>query len=143
MPSIQAEFLVSSINGLTEQHPEISVEWVGLILLPIVGNAGLFVLWRFDLVFPATPLNRFSFWCPAQLNMLQASLSFLAESTSCKQLTLTTIQKALTVAVKVRFLLSLQFNPADTSLAFLQDKLDLSMGVAVGSSIQISRTPHD
>ncbi|KAM0748657.1 Calcium/proton exchanger [Meredithblackwellia eburnea MCA 4105] len=34
-----AEFLVSSINGLTEQHPQISVEWVGLILLPIVGNA--------------------------------------------------------------------------------------------------------
>ncbi|KAK4702012.1 Ca2+:H+ antiporter, partial [Phenoliferia sp. Uapishka_3] len=34
-----AEFLVSSINGVTEQHPEISVEWVGLILLPIVGNA--------------------------------------------------------------------------------------------------------
>ncbi|KAL8293474.1 hypothetical protein RQP46_000175 [Phenoliferia psychrophenolica] len=34
-----AEFLVSSINGLTAQHPEISVEWVGLILLPIVGNA--------------------------------------------------------------------------------------------------------
>ncbi|SCV70391.1 BQ2448_1785 [Microbotryum intermedium] len=37
--AITAEFLVSSINGLTEQHPEISVEWVGLILLPIVGNA--------------------------------------------------------------------------------------------------------
>ncbi|CEQ41166.1 SPOSA6832_02856, partial [Sporobolomyces salmonicolor] len=34
-----AEFLVDSINGLTDAHPEISVEWVGLILLPIVGNA--------------------------------------------------------------------------------------------------------
>lgn len=34
-----AEFLVSSINGLTAAHPQISVEWVGLILLPIVGNA--------------------------------------------------------------------------------------------------------
>ncbi|POY73204.1 hypothetical protein BMF94_3537, partial [Rhodotorula taiwanensis] len=37
--AVTAEFLVSSINGLTEQHPEISTEWVGLILLPIVGNA--------------------------------------------------------------------------------------------------------
>ncbi|KAI5481582.1 pentatricopeptide repeat protein [Pseudohyphozyma bogoriensis] len=37
--AVTAEFLVSSINGLTDQHPEISVEWVGLILLPIVGNA--------------------------------------------------------------------------------------------------------
>ncbi|GAA5967451.1 hypothetical protein JCM3765_001879 [Sporobolomyces pararoseus] len=34
-----AEFLVSSINGLTEAHPEVSTEWVALILLPIVGNA--------------------------------------------------------------------------------------------------------
>lgn len=34
-----AEFLVSSINGLTEAHPEITTEWVALILLPIVGNA--------------------------------------------------------------------------------------------------------
>ncbi|GAA5987516.1 hypothetical protein JCM10908_001986 [Rhodotorula pacifica] len=37
--ALTAEFLVDSINGLTEQHPEISTEWVGLILLPIVGNA--------------------------------------------------------------------------------------------------------
>ncbi|KPV74284.1 uncharacterized protein RHOBADRAFT_15953 [Rhodotorula graminis WP1] len=37
--AVTAEFLVGSINGLTEAHPEISVEWVGLILLPIVGNA--------------------------------------------------------------------------------------------------------
>ncbi|GAA5856154.1 hypothetical protein JCM9279_004929 [Rhodotorula babjevae] len=37
--AVTAEFLVASINGLTEAHPEISVEWVGLILLPIVGNA--------------------------------------------------------------------------------------------------------
>ncbi|GAA5968250.1 hypothetical protein JCM11641_003783 [Rhodosporidiobolus odoratus] len=37
--ALTAEFLVDSINGLTEAHPEISTEWVGLILLPIVGNA--------------------------------------------------------------------------------------------------------
>lgn len=36
---VTAEFLVSSINGLTDAHPEISTEWVSLILLPIVGNA--------------------------------------------------------------------------------------------------------
>ncbi len=30
---VTAEFLVSSINGLTDAHPEISTEWVGLILL--------------------------------------------------------------------------------------------------------------
>lgn len=36
---VTAEFLVSSINGLTEAHPSLSQEWVGLILLPIVGNA--------------------------------------------------------------------------------------------------------
>ncbi|ORY32632.1 Sodium/calcium exchanger protein-domain-containing protein [Naematelia encephala] len=34
-----AEFLVASINGLVEAHPSLSAEWVGLILLPIVGNA--------------------------------------------------------------------------------------------------------
>lgn len=34
-----AEFLVSAINGVVAEHPEISVEWIGLILLPIVGNA--------------------------------------------------------------------------------------------------------
>ncbi|KAG8905549.1 hypothetical protein FRB99_008748 [Tulasnella sp. 403] len=33
-----AEFLVDSINGLVESSP-LSQEWVGLILLPIVGNA--------------------------------------------------------------------------------------------------------
>ncbi|KAG8931770.1 hypothetical protein FRC02_002177 [Tulasnella sp. 418] len=63
-----AEFLVSSIDGLVEHSP-ISEEWVGLILIPIVGNAA-------------------------------------------EHLT------AVTVSVK--------------------DKLDLSIGVAVGSSIQIS-----
>ncbi|KAL1405459.1 Vacuolar calcium ion transporter [Vanrija albida] len=36
---VTAEFLVSSIDGLTEAHPSLSQEWVGLILLPIVGNA--------------------------------------------------------------------------------------------------------
>jgi len=30
---VTAEFLVSSINGLTAAHPEISTQWVGLILL--------------------------------------------------------------------------------------------------------------
>ena len=36
---VTAEFLVSSINGLVESNPALSAEWVGLILLPIVGNA--------------------------------------------------------------------------------------------------------
>jgi len=66
--AITAEFLVDSINGLTASGA-ISKEWVGLILLPIVGNAAEHVT-------------------------------------------------AVTVSVK--------------------DKLDLSIGVAVGSSIQIS-----
>ncbi|KAF8340660.1 calcium/proton exchanger [Cantharellus anzutake] len=66
--AVTAEFLVSSIDGLT-QSGNISEEWVGLILLPIVGNAAEHVT-------------------------------------------------AVTVSVK--------------------DKLDLSIGVAVGSSIQIA-----
>ncbi|BGP56441.1 hypothetical protein JCM8202_001819 [Rhodotorula sphaerocarpa] len=37
--AVTAEFLVDSINGLVSEHPAISTEWVGLILLPIVGNA--------------------------------------------------------------------------------------------------------
>ncbi|KAH8079050.1 Sodium/calcium exchanger protein-domain-containing protein [Filobasidium floriforme] len=36
---VTAEFLVSSINGMVEANPSLSQEWVGLILLPIVGNA--------------------------------------------------------------------------------------------------------
>lgn len=36
---VTAEWLVSSIDGLVETHPQLSREWVGLILLPIVGNA--------------------------------------------------------------------------------------------------------
>jgi len=36
---ITAEWLVSSINGLVASNPSLSAEWVGLILLPIVGNA--------------------------------------------------------------------------------------------------------
>ena len=36
---VTAEFLVDSINGLVESNPSLSQEWVGLILLPIVGNA--------------------------------------------------------------------------------------------------------
>ena len=66
--AVTAEFLVSSIDGLTKSG-HISEEWVGLILLPIVGNAAEHVT-------------------------------------------------AVTVSVK--------------------DKLDLSIGVAVGSSIQIA-----
>lgn len=66
--AITAEFLVDSINGVVEKTP-LSQEWVGLILLPIVGNAAEHVT-------------------------------------------------AVTVSVK--------------------DKLDLSIGVAVGSSIQIA-----
>ena len=33
---VTAEWLVSSIDGLVETHPQLSREWVGLILLPIV-----------------------------------------------------------------------------------------------------------
>nr|ODN82512.1 calcium/proton exchanger [Cryptococcus depauperatus CBS 7841] len=36
---VTAEFLVDSINGMVEANPSLSAEWVGLILLPIVGNA--------------------------------------------------------------------------------------------------------
>ncbi|GAA94196.1 uncharacterized protein L969DRAFT_72783 [Mixia osmundae IAM 14324] len=64
-----AEVLVDSIQGLTDAHPSISQEWVGLILLPVAGNAAEHVT-------------------------------------------------AVTVSVK--------------------DKLDLSIGVAIGSSIQIA-----
>lgn len=64
-----AEVLVDSISGLTAANPSLSQEWVGLILLPICGNAAEHVT-------------------------------------------------AVTVAGK--------------------DKLDLSMGVAIGSSIQIA-----
>jgi len=37
--AVTAEFLVSSIDGLTEANHGISKEFVGIILLPIVGNA--------------------------------------------------------------------------------------------------------
>jgi Ca2+:H+ antiporter len=37
--AICAEFLVSSIDGITKPSSGVSVEFVGLILLPIVGNA--------------------------------------------------------------------------------------------------------
>jgi len=67
--AVTAEFLVDSISGVTDEHPQLRKEWVGLILLPIAGNA--------------------------------------AEHAT-----------AVTVAVK--------------------DKLTLSIGVAVGSSIQIA-----
>lgn len=36
--ALTAEFLVDSIHGVTENTP-LRQEWVGLILLPIVGNA--------------------------------------------------------------------------------------------------------
>lgn len=36
---VTAEFFVDSINGMVESNPSLSREWVGLILLPIVGNA--------------------------------------------------------------------------------------------------------
>lgn len=36
---VTAEFLVDSINGMVESNPSLSAEWVGLVLLPIVGNA--------------------------------------------------------------------------------------------------------
>ena len=32
---VTAEFLVDSIEGVTEAHPALSQEWIGLILLPI------------------------------------------------------------------------------------------------------------
>jgi len=37
--AVTAEFLVDSINGVTDGSSGLSKEWVGLILLPIVGNA--------------------------------------------------------------------------------------------------------
>ncbi|TDL25504.1 calcium/proton exchanger [Rickenella mellea] len=37
--AVTAEFLVDSINGVTSGSSALSKEWVGLILLPIVGNA--------------------------------------------------------------------------------------------------------
>ncbi|KLO13483.1 calcium/proton exchanger [Schizopora paradoxa] len=37
--AVTAEFLVDSINGVNEQFPALKKEWVGLILLPIAGNA--------------------------------------------------------------------------------------------------------
>jgi calcium/proton exchanger cax len=37
--AITAEFLVDSINGLTETNPSISKEFISIILLAIVGNA--------------------------------------------------------------------------------------------------------
>ena len=37
---VTAEWLVSSIDGLVETHPQLSREWVGLILLPIVSPSG-------------------------------------------------------------------------------------------------------
>ncbi|KAG9007757.1 hypothetical protein FRB94_013992 [Tulasnella sp. JGI-2019a] len=40
--SVSAQFLVDSINGLTEKTP-LSDEWVGLVLLPLVGNASAHV----------------------------------------------------------------------------------------------------
>ncbi|KAG9028057.1 hypothetical protein FRB95_006889 [Tulasnella sp. JGI-2019a] len=36
--SVSAQFLIESINGLVEKTP-LSEEWIGLILLPLVGNA--------------------------------------------------------------------------------------------------------
>lgn len=36
---VTAEFFVHSINGMVEANPSLSREWVGLILIPIVGNA--------------------------------------------------------------------------------------------------------
>jgi hypothetical protein len=38
---VTSEWLVDSINGITRTSV-ISEAWVGLILLPIVGNAGLY-----------------------------------------------------------------------------------------------------
>lgn len=35
---VTAEFLVDSINGMVASNPSLSAEWVGLILLPIVGE---------------------------------------------------------------------------------------------------------
>ncbi|KAJ7619477.1 Calcium/proton exchanger [Roridomyces roridus] len=37
--AVTAEWLVDSIDGLVESHPAINKEFVGIILLPIVGNA--------------------------------------------------------------------------------------------------------
>ena len=48
--AVTAEWLVDSINGLTETHG-ISKEFVGMILLPIVGNAaGNYTIYHFYLI---------------------------------------------------------------------------------------------
>ena len=83
MVAITAEFLVDSIDGVTSGSSGLSKEWVGLILLPIVGNA--------------------AGGSPPHLRLGPASQPNLEHVT------------AVTVSVK--------------------DKLTLSIGVAVGSSI--------
>jgi Ca2+:H+ antiporter len=82
--AITAEFLVDSINGITESG-HISKEFVGLILLPIVGNAA-------------------GKTTPPSCRLYRLMAHQLAEHVT-----------AVTVSVK--------------------DKLTLSLGVAVGSSI--------
>lgn len=48
--AVTAEFLVSSINGLADTG-KISKEFIGLVLLPIVGNAaGLLSLMSFSML---------------------------------------------------------------------------------------------
>jgi Ca2+:H+ antiporter len=82
--AITAEWLVDSINGLTESGT-ITKEFVGMILLPIVGNA--------------------AGWCFVSASYLAwLNVYFIIEHVT-----------AVTVSVK--------------------DKLTLSLGVAVGSSI--------
>lgn len=83
--AVTAEFLVDSIDGLTDTG-HISKEFVGLVLLPIVGNAaGLFQH-------------------HSKLSEMCILIPYSTEHVT-----------AVTVSVK--------------------DKLDLSLGVAVGSSI--------
>jgi Ca2+:H+ antiporter len=87
---VTAEFLVSSINGVTEST-SMSPEFVGMILLPIVGNGEHPAFSRL------IPVNRHTDPC-----------SYLVPEHVC----------AVTVSIK--------------------DKLDLSLSIAVGSTIQVA-----
>jgi Ca2+:H+ antiporter len=88
---VTAEFLVSSINGVTEST-SMSPEFVGMILLPIVGNGELFLV------------------APDDFGGLRGT-----DSCSCP---VPEHVCAVTVSIK--------------------DKLDLSLSIAVGSTIQVA-----
>ena len=103
--AITAEWLVDSIDGVTSGG-SISQQWVGLILLPIVGNAaGMYLSF-----FPSSKLMD----------------RYRKEHVT-----------AVTVSVKVGSIMHLISSLPQSRFKIFgkQDKLTLSLGVAVGSSI--------